>query len=106
MLHLKKISSDLFSQLNIEQIQNAFIIGIVLFILIVSSIALNRPINSAHFEQVQALAAQNRLERTHEMATLLLAKPKIKNIEFYRLLNAYHIENARIKIYPAIEKLD
>ena len=102
MLNIQEYLTKISPKLTIEYLQNSFIVGIVLLILIVVAFALNRPVSNIHYEEVNKFAQQHRFEQTQKMATQLLQKEKVKNIEFYRLLNAYEYEKSKIKQYPAI----
>lgn len=104
MISIQYQFTKISSQLNIEKIQNILILMIIFLIIFVAALALNRPVNKVHYQQVVELSHQNRFEASQSMATSMLAQEHIKNIDFYRLLNAYRIERNKVNIIPAVDQ--
>lgn len=100
------ISKDQFlhfkSHISLEYFLKMAIIAVVVFILLVSTYALFRPINVEKYQQVAKLSLQESYPRTQALAQHLHLQPQIATHEYFRLMRAYAYERGHVKEYPAM----
>ena len=102
MLIFKEFYLKLKSQFKIEPILNTSVALMILIIAIFAVLALIRPINTAHYHNVERLATQEVYSDTQKVALSLLAKEVIYTADYFRLMHAYQLEKQQIKTYPAM----
>lgn len=91
-----------YAQLRLEQIYNAFIIFIISIILLLSTVALYRPIDADRFQQIRMIASQPIYPESQEMAERLLQHPKIIFGQYLRLMHAHQVEVGKATELPAL----
>ncbi|MFW1859183.1 hypothetical protein [Acinetobacter defluvii] len=100
------ISKDQFlkfkSKMTLESILKMGIMLIVIFILLISSFALFRPISIEKHQHVSQLSLQATYPHTQSFAQHLQAQPQILTHEYLRLMRAYAYEAKHVKEYPAM----
>ena len=101
-IDLEKIRTFL-SKLTLEQIYNSVFVFIVLFIIVLASVALYRPVTMVQSEQIQQLSIQQQLPQTQDMAVALLEQPSIYRGQYLKLMQAYQQESVRAHQLPAVE---
>lgn len=101
-IDLEKIRTFL-SKLTLEQIYNSVFIFIVLFIIVLASVALYRPVTMVQSEQIQQLSIQQQLPQTQDMAITLLEQPSIYRGQYLKLMQAYQQESVRAHQLPPVE---
>ena len=94
--------SQFYAQLKLEQIYNAFIIFIITVILVISTVALYRPIDANKFQQVKIIANQPIHPESQEMAEHLLQKQSILFGQYLRLMHAHQVEMKKATELPAL----
>lgn len=91
-----------YAQLKLEQIYNAFIIFIISIILVLSTVALYRPIDADKFQQIRVIANQPIHPESQEMAVVLLQQPSIIFGQYLRLMHAHQVEVNKATELPAL----
>lgn len=71
--------------------------SIIMLIVVLSSIALSRPISPNQFENVSRLSHQATFPETQEMALDLILENQISYIDYFRLMQAHQFEQNRAK---------
>ncbi|MDY6482533.1 hypothetical protein [Acinetobacter faecalis] len=99
--NIQKIK-QFYAQLKLEQIYNAFILFIISIILVMSTVALYRPIDSVKFQQVKVIANQPIYPESQEMAEVLLQQHTIMVGQYLRLMHAHQIEMNKATELPAL----
>lgn len=102
MHSFKKFFNHIQSNYSFKTLEYASLVLISVSIFVVSSFGLYRPVSDEHYLHVLRLANQELLEETHAMANQLLAADRIRNIDYFRLMNAKQFEAAKIKKYPPL----
>ena len=90
------------SQITLVQIYNGLMASIIMLIVVLSSIALSRPISQSQFENVSRLSLQATFPETQEMAQNLVLENQISYIDYFRLMQAHQFEQNRAKQLPAL----
>lgn len=90
------------SHINLEFFLKMAIMAVVVFILMISTYALFRPINVEKYQQVAQLSLQEGYPHTQALAQHLQLQPQIATHEYFRLMRAYAYELHRVKEYPAM----
>lgn len=90
------------TQITLVQIYNGLMLLIILVILLISSLALSRPISPTQFENVRRLSHQAVFPETQEMAQSLIQETRITYIDYFRLMQAHQFEQSRAKQLPAL----
>ncbi|MGX5700711.1 hypothetical protein E0H88_09280 [Acinetobacter sp. ANC 4216] len=96
IVHLK-------SKIKLEDIYNGFVVTIIAIILILAFIALHRPITVKQFENVVQLSAQANYPATQEMALLLMQQPQIPYAQYFKLMQAHHLEMTQAYQLPPLQ---
>ncbi len=102
MLSFKEYRLKFQSKFPFDFTQNSVLLVLISFIMLLSSYALFRPINSMQYQQVQDLSVQYSYPKTQKMAAELRAQNIVSNAEYFRLMYAVDFESSRIKQYPAL----
>lgn len=100
MLIFKEQISKFKSEFQIEYVLNVLVASVILIILVLSSVALYRPISATEYQQVVFLSYQESYPKTQYMAMLLTKQDTIRSADYYRLIYAKHYEASKIKQYP------
>ena len=102
---IQKISQlfiQLKSRLTLEQIYNGVVVSIIVIILLLSSIALYRPVGSVQFQNIEYLSQQSMYPETQEMAVRLMQQPQVRYGQYLKLMQAYQQESLRARQLPPV----
>ncbi len=94
---------SLFPAFLFENILNVIVGIMIVVMLILSTYALLRPVNTQQYSQVLKYSHQAAYPKTQKMAQELRDQDSIHVHQYLRLLRAYHFENHSIKEYPALD---
>lgn len=89
------------SEFQAEYVLNILVAVIIVVILILSCLAIYRPINTIQYQEVKKLAKQELYPKTQAMAAELTHQEVIRSSDYYRLIYARHYESSKLQIYPA-----
>lgn len=90
------------SHIHFESFLKMAIMAVVVFILILSTYALFRPIDVEKYQQVAQLSLQASYPHTQTLAQHLQKQPYIATHDYFRLMRTYAYESGRVKEYPAM----
>ncbi|SPL70913.1 hypothetical protein [Acinetobacter stercoris] len=102
MLIFKQKILNLKSQFHPEYFLNALIVLIIIFIIVLATFALARPIQVQQYQKVVDLSYQATYPETQQMAKQLLQQSVIHRVDYFRLMHARHFEKVHTKKYPAL----
>ncbi|AVH14000.1 MULTISPECIES: hypothetical protein [Acinetobacter] len=103
---IQKISQlfiQLKSRLTLEQIYNGVVVSIIVIILLLSSIALYRPVGSVQFQNIEYLSQQSMYPETQEMAVRLMQQPQVRYGQYLKLMQAHQMELGQAKQLPPLD---
>lgn len=90
------------SKIKLEQLYNIFVSLIVVLILILASIALNRPISVQQFHNVLKISEQQICPESQEFAIVLSQQYQVNMKQYLTLMQAYHSESTKAHQLPAL----
>lgn len=100
------ISPQHFEQLKaflkLENLYNIFVLTVTGLIVLLSCVALSRPVASQQYQYVSTLSQQATYPKTQQMALDLLRADEIRRLYYFKLLRAYQFEQAQVRHYPAL----
>jgi hypothetical protein len=97
-----QIINQFKSKVNLEQVYNVFVVFIISIILILSAIALFRPISPERVSHVVTMAKEPIYPETQEMALALLSQRQISLGQYLKLVQAHQVELTRAKQLPPV----
>ena len=106
MLILKNIYSKFNTQFKLEPVLNGMVMVMIFVMLVISGLALVRPVSVEHYQKMKQLSKQAAYPYTQKMAQRLITNPDVCTADYFPLMHAYQHEERHVKKYPAIESED